>query len=184
MWNGCSLMAANDRYSFLSWVSSGLTGSFWRAANADDYNILVYWTSLYMDMFFWVVHRDRIAGLNAKFMIDCLRNYQLVFQIGCSFYIPMLEGFSHHQYQLFPVFLIRAILVDVEWYLTVIYFRFSEPPQAVKLLICAASPVRKTENLRRKWQPTPVFLPGESYGQRNLAGYSPWGRNNQTQLSA
>ena len=28
----------------------------------------------------------------------------------------------------------------------------------------------------RKWQPTPVFLPGESHGQRNLAGYSPWGR--------
>ena len=28
---------------------------------------------------------------------------------------------------------------------------------------------------RRKWQPTPVFLPGESYGQRSLAGYSPWG---------
>ena len=28
---------------------------------------------------------------------------------------------------------------------------------------------------RRKWQPTPVFLPGESRGQRSLAGYSPWG---------
>ena len=29
---------------------------------------------------------------------------------------------------------------------------------------------------RRPWQPTPVFLPGESYGRRSLAGYSPWGR--------
>ena len=28
---------------------------------------------------------------------------------------------------------------------------------------------------RRAWQPTPVFLPGKSHGQRNLAGYSPWG---------
>ena len=30
---------------------------------------------------------------------------------------------------------------------------------------------------RRKWkywQPTPVFLPGKSHGQRSLAGYSPW----------
>ena len=26
---------------------------------------------------------------------------------------------------------------------------------------------------RRKWQPTPVFLPGKSYGQRSLVGYSP-----------
>ena len=28
---------------------------------------------------------------------------------------------------------------------------------------------------RKKWQPTPVFLPGVSHGQRSLAGYSPWG---------
>ena len=28
---------------------------------------------------------------------------------------------------------------------------------------------------RRAWQPTPVFLPGESHGQRSLAGYSTWG---------
>ena len=27
---------------------------------------------------------------------------------------------------------------------------------------------------RRKWQPTQVFLPGESHRQRSLAGYSPW----------
>ena len=27
---------------------------------------------------------------------------------------------------------------------------------------------------RRAWQPTPVFLPGESHGLRRLAGYSPW----------
>ena len=27
---------------------------------------------------------------------------------------------------------------------------------------------------RRKWQPTPVFLPGESHGQRSLAACSPW----------
>ena len=29
---------------------------------------------------------------------------------------------------------------------------------------------------RRAWQPTPVFLPGESHGQRSLTGYSPWGQ--------
>ena len=29
--------------------------------------------------------------------------------------------------------------------------------------------------MRRKWQPTPVFLPGESHGQRSLVSYSPWG---------
>ena len=34
--------------------------------------------------------------------------------------------------------------------------------------------VRKVPQ-RGKWQPTSVFLPGESHGQRSLAGYSPWG---------
>ena len=28
---------------------------------------------------------------------------------------------------------------------------------------------------RREWQPTAVFLPGESHGHRSLAGYSSWG---------
>ena len=28
---------------------------------------------------------------------------------------------------------------------------------------------------RRKWQPTPVFLPGKSHGWRSPADYSPWG---------
>ena len=29
---------------------------------------------------------------------------------------------------------------------------------------------------RKKWPPAPLFLPGESHGQRSLAGYSPQGR--------
>ena len=28
----------------------------------------------------------------------------------------------------------------------------------------------------RKWQPAPVFLPGEFHGQRSVVGYSPWDR--------
>ena len=28
---------------------------------------------------------------------------------------------------------------------------------------------------RKKWQLTPVFLPGKFHGQRSLVGYSPWG---------
>ena len=35
-------------------------------------------------------------------------------------------------------------------------------------------PVRKIP-WRRTWQPTPVFLPGESHGQKNLTGYNPRG---------
>ena len=37
-------------------------------------------------------------------------------------------------------------------------------------------PTTSVDNWRRKWQPTPVFLPGKSHGRRSLVGYSPRGR--------
>ena len=33
---------------------------------------------------------------------------------------------------------------------------------------------------RKKWQTTPVFLPGEAHGQKSLAGYSLWGHKSLT----
>ena len=36
------------------------------------------------------------------------------------------------------------------------------------------SPWIRKSPWRRKWQPTPVFLPGELHGERRLVGYSPW----------
>ena len=39
--------------------------------------------------------------------------------------------------------------------------------------------IKLTHSRWRKWQPTPVFLPGESHGQRSLA----WDRKSRTQLS-
>ena len=41
---------------------------------------------------------------------------------------------------------------------------------------CGFDPWVRKIPWRRAWQPTPVFLPGESHGQRSLMGYSPWGR--------
>ena len=35
----------------------------------------------------------------------------------------------------------------------------------------------------RKWQPTPVLLPGKSHGWRSLVGYNPWGLKESTPLS-
>ena len=37
---------------------------------------------------------------------------------------------------------------------------------------------------RRAWQSTPVFLPGESHGQKNLADYSPKGRKESDMTEA
>ena len=40
---------------------------------------------------------------------------------------------------------------------------------------CRFNPWLRKIPRRRKWQPTPVFLPRKSHGQRSLEGYSPWG---------
>ena len=37
---------------------------------------------------------------------------------------------------------------------------------------------------RRAWQPTAVYFPGESHGQRNLAGCSPWGHKESDMTEA
>ena len=41
---------------------------------------------------------------------------------------------------------------------------------------CRFNPWVRKISWRRKWQPTPVDLPGKSHGQRSLVGYSPQGR--------
>ena len=37
------------------------------------------------------------------------------------------------------------------------------------------APLGWEDSRKKKWQPTPVFLPGESQRQRSLVSYSPWG---------
>ena len=55
--------------------------------------------------------------------------------------------------------------VGVEWEIMVTWI-FKEKP----ILVCQ-SYIRRSQ-----WHPTPVLLPGKSYGQRSLVGCSPWGR--------
>ena len=43
-------------------------------------------------------------------------------------------------------------------------------------LECGFHPRAEKVPWRRAWPHTPVFLPGESHGQKSLVGYSPWGR--------
>ena len=40
---------------------------------------------------------------------------------------------------------------------------------------CSFNPWVRKIPWRRKWQPSPIFLPGKSHGQESLVGYSPWG---------
>ena len=82
---------------------------------------------------------------------------------------------------LFFFFPSRSFIVSGLKFRSLIHFEFifvyvtSLVAQMVKRL----STMRKTWvgkiPWRRKWQSTPVLLPGKSHGQRSLVGYSPWG---------
>ena len=48
--------------------------------------------------------------------------------------------------------------------------------QTIQFKLCTRDYITTMYNYRRRqWQPTPVFLPGKSHGQRSLVGCSPWG---------
>ena len=53
--------------------------------------------------------------------------------------------------------------------------RCSKWPNRKQVLI-SEFPVPSIMPRRRQWHPTPVLLPGKSYGQSSLVGCSPWGR--------
>ena len=42
--------------------------------------------------------------------------------------------------------------------------------------VVTSLPLSTFPHWRRKWQPTPVFLPGESQGRGSLVGFRLWGR--------
>ena len=84
---------------------------------------------------------------------------------------------------------LQCSLSQCGYVLTSNYCQFGLPSQLSQLRNCLQcrrprfySWVRKIP-WRRAWQPTPVFLPGESHAQRSLVGCSPWGCKSRTRLS-
>ena len=58
------------------------------------------------------------------------------------------------------------------------------PANAGDLKRCKFNPWVRKILWRRAWQPTPIFLPGESHGQRSLVGFSPWGHKKSDMTEA
>jgi len=87
--------------------------------------------------------------------------FDKVFMVCTWYYTHQFWWVSHH------VFKVQIILARTVW----LSLCFSNLNWRTSLV--------STELLgykwRRKWPPTPVFLPGEFHGQKSLAGYSPWG---------
>ena len=84
---------------------------------------------------------------------------------------------------LMSVIFILAVLMGMQWYLLRVFFCISVWAFQV-VLVVKNLPARRRKRhgfdpwaekipWRRAWQPTQVFLPGESHKQRSLVGYSP-----------
>ena len=106
-----------------------------------------------------------------------LRNHWICFKYPNYFYCKFYCS-GYQVYMLSAVFCIETILNRHQLYLTSGFPGGSE----VKVSACSVGDLGSIPGSgrkipwRRNWQPTPVFLPGESHGRRSLVGYSPRGR--------
>ena len=111
--------------------------------------------------------------------IPCLTTSNLPWFMDLTFQVPM-QYFSFQHKTLLP-----SPVISTTGY----YFLFGSISSFFLELFLHSSPVAcwAPTNLgrspfsvisfclwRRKWQPTPTFLPRKSHGQRSLVGYSPW----------
>ena len=83
------------------------------------------------------------------------------------------------------VFLVPLHFLPLEWYHPNIW-GFSGNSESRVCLQCGRprfNPWFRKILWRRKWQPTPVLLPGKSHGWRNLAGYISWVAKSWTRLN-
>ena len=84
---------------------------------------------------------------------------------GCELPGAIGPSFQGHVYSVFCSHLVRASQVRV----------LSGKESACQSRRLVFAPWVGKIPWRRKWQPTPVFLPEKSHGQRSLEGYSLWG---------
>ena len=111
-------------------------------------------------------------------MKETLETWSMKVRILFIFLLPFSHSFSSYLVEIY------LNIISWNWSLHLIYFGMCIGGPIGKELACQCrrhkrrgfNPWVRKIPWRKAWQTTPVFLPGESYGQRSLVGYSPWGR--------
>ena len=119
----------------------------------------------YNNVLCYIGHKYFLRKIKKKMACHSLR--MALGYVFVSHYQPNKQLFSH-VYHIKDIFKICHFLRLVSMWL-----RCKE--STCQCRRCKFDPQVKKILWRRKWQPYPVFLPRKSHGQRNLAGYNPWG---------
>ena len=92
-------------------------------------------------------------------------------------YAPSIELKKFHCHSLLTFFIIGLLMLKRPilgcWWASLVAQRLKRLPAVKEIWVRSLG---REDPWRRKWQPTPVFLPEESHGRRSLVGYSPRGR--------
>ena len=92
-------------------------------------------------------------------------------------YAPSIELKKFHCHSLLTFFIIGLLMLKRPilgcWWASLVAQRLKRLPAVKEIWVRSLG---REDPWRRKWQPTPVFLPEESHGLRSLVGYSPRGR--------
>ena len=103
----------------------------------------------------------------AKLFPSCL--FVTLWTVACQ--VPLSMGFSRQEFE-FQSGLEKYKLMRVTVFFQLKLVVKNLPAKTQEMQVWSLG---WEDPLEEVWQPTPVFLPGESHGQRSLAGYSPGG---------
>ena len=101
--------------------------------------------------------------------------YVNVFLLSCS---KKLKFFFNEFWILYHTsnFTLKFFLISLDFFFWYIFCFILTFKYVIRLeFVLVSGMIYQNISWRRKWQPTPVFLPGKSHGQRSLVGYNLWG---------
>ena len=103
-------------------------------------------------------------------LLDFMRNFIYICMCVCTYIYVYIYMYRH-----VPMYVYLCIFIYMYIYLwasQVVLVVKNPPANAGSVKRCRFDLWVRKISWRRQWQPTPVFLPGEFFGQRSLAGYS------------